>query len=166
MKWVLCVVIICCSTYIGYSITNFQKKKKLIYEDMIMLCNFLENSISFSMDTIQVIINNHISSFKSPIRNAVEQYVNLLEKAREISHNDLNQSLKNNYLDKNENIELCDFFYNLGRLGREEQIKQISAFKSSFDEKNNLHGEKVAKNSGIHTKIGFFVGLLIAILLM
>jgi len=153
--YIVCVVIILCSTYLGWGLSNYYKRRIVLFQNLDDFINFAISNINFFKDSVEIIINQFLNS-----HSLSKEFRDCLVK------NKNNVEFNSILLKKNENNLLNDVFQFLGKNDSENQIvglknysNQISIYLKQAEEDNKKIGS-------ISTKLGFLLGLLIAICLI
>lgn len=153
--YIVCVVIILCSTYLGWGLSNYYKRRIVLFQNLDDFINFAISNINFFKDSVEIIINQFLNS-----HSLSKEFRDCLVKIKN------NVEFNSILLKKNENNLLNDVFQFLGKNDSENQIvglknysNQISIYLKQAEEDNKKIGS-------ISTKLGFLLGLLIAICLI
>ncbi len=148
----LSILIVACSTYIGWGISNYYKKRVIFFKDVNDLLNFLINNINFLKDSINVILLNFVKQQQPSV--ALIEIIN-----------DYISNKKQYYiLLKKEEVYIINNIFN--HLGKSDSENQIAGLKNFTFQINNVIEKCEAdynKIGRISTKLGFLFGITLAI---
>lgn len=162
MKIALIIILICCCTYIGHGFSKYYTSRKVFFEDMILLMDKLKLDIAFSKEKI----GNIISSFEPMSKHQKKLCQNFLGMLQ-------NNKFETDKLFENITILKSDeknvlgiFFKTLGRFDLENQTNQIISFQNQIQQYKDNAQSLCDKYGSIFTKLGFIVGVLLALILL
>ena len=160
MKILIVLGIIFCSGMIGYGLASTYRKKRVFYDELILVINQIKNNISFSNKSTKDIINN--MKLKTEMKEVCNSYVEFIESKKEYSHS-VNSISFLEYEEKNNIINMFDGF---GRYNSETQITDLDNYKAIFDRNLNLAIQKENKNFPLCIKLGIIFGTLLSLLII
>ena len=162
MKYFLIIILIACSTYIGWGFSKYYVNRKNFFKEFVLLLDKLKLDISFSKDKITDIISGYDTKNKQ-IKTLLNNFLIILETGN--FEDDL--LFKNiNILKDDEKNNILLFFKSLGRFDMDNQTKQIEAFKQEFTVFEKNATSKNDKFGSLFVKLGFIVGILISLLVV
>ena len=159
MKLLLCAFLIISFVYLGSSIVRNIKKKKILLEDVVKLCNELVSNINFGQKKIIEIIQPFCE-------NCCSQNV-VLEKVVENLKNNKKVEIENVYgLSEYEVGLLKEFFNGLGDLDSVGESSRINNFKQRFEGILKDYSDKYKQFGPLIIKLSLIFGVLISIVLI
>ena len=162
MKYILIIVLIACCTYIGIGVSKYYSKRRYFFSDLVLFMDKLRLDISFSKEKIGVIIKN----FQEGSRVFEKLKVNFLN-ILENNHFDEKKLFEGiNILKENEKTTLTIFFKSLGRFDSINQTNQIKVFKEEIKKLESNCINQYQKFGSLSIKLGFIVGVLLALILV
>jgi len=165
MKWILSVVIVVCCVYVGIGIASYYKKRENLFVELGVFCNKLKNDINFSYKPILEILNETIPTLKSPLKEILIQYSQMIEVGEFTNFSNL-KNIKSSYLKQNEIDIIVQFLSQIGKSDAINQNAVISSFEGNFNSfKNDCNLEK-KKYSSLYVKLSLLIGLLVCIILI
>ncbi len=153
---VLSILIIACSSYIGWGIQNYYKNRISFYNNLDNFLHYLINNINFYKDCVNKILVNYLSATNDSkyLKNIIIDFMD--------GKNDFDSIV----VKKDEKQLLTNIFNHLGKSDSENQIAGLTNFSTQVQfvlKKCREDYEKVGK---ITTKLGFLFGLALAICLL
>ena len=163
MKIVLCLVILCGSSYIGFSVNKSYRRRVRLYNDLLLFCGSVKSQISYFKLKLYDVIE------KSK-RNGGRDFTYICNTAQE--------SLKNNdfpiikledlsqlyFLGENECAVISEFFSVLGSSDCKNQTEQITGFEKIFGSFSETAKTDLKTKGSLYGKLGIFLGLFVAII--
>lgn len=165
MKWVLLIFIVVCFSYIGYGFSKYYSRRNKFFEDLILFSERLCIDIAFSKDKMLSIVN----ACKLEVSKDLERVLLVYEKYLVGEIEDFTEEMyfeTSNLLNEDEQSSIKLFFKNLGRLDSKNQTKEIENFKTKFELLRKNSDIENRKFGGLFIKLGFILGLTLAILLI
>lgn len=166
MNFILPIIVLTFTTYLGFGFASYYKMRNYIFEDLILFCNVLENNISYNMSLIKEVITNNLSSFKSDFKNILKKYLALIEKQENIEYEKIKKEVTSFYLENDELKSVQNLLFNLGKTSVENEIKLITSFKKIFESYKQEGSLKNKKNYSMSIKLGFLLGLCLVIFIV
>ena len=153
---ILSVLIIACSSYIGWGIQSYYKNRIVFYNNVDNFLHYLIGNINFYKDSINKILSNFLSTTNESkyLKNIIVAFMN--------DKRDFDSIV----VKKEERQLLANIFNHLGKSDSENQIDGLKNFSTQVQfliKKSREDYEKVGKNA---TKLGFLFGLALAICLL
>lgn len=153
---ILSVLIIACSSYIGWGIQSYYKNRIVFYDNVDNFLHYLISNINFYKDSINKILSNFLSTTNESkyLKNIIVAFLN--------GKRDFDSIV----VKKEERQLLANIFNHLGKSDSENQIDGLKNFSTQVQfliKKSREDYEKVGK---IATKLGFLFGLALAICLL
>jgi len=150
---------------IGIYIFHGYRTRKVFFENLLSLCNHLLIEISFSKNTIALIIDKYSPSYSKKFREILTGYANLIRTKSDITHESIEQIMWDR-LKPHERATLVGFFYELGRHGafeEEEKLRNsIEIFKGFLENANTLY----KREASIYLKLFIIMGVASVILML
>lgn len=160
MKIILILVLVCLCSYVGFGFGKYYKKRKVFFQEFVLLLESLNLDISFSREKIHVILTQ--KNFKSSSLNKlIENYVNLLQKEG-FDEKELFENVK--ILKEDEMNLIYNFFKMLGRFNVDLQTKQIQEHKQKILIVSKQCDEEEKKYSPLFLKLGIMFGALLGLI--
>ena len=153
--YIICAIIILCSTYLGWGIGNYYKKRIILFQNFDDFINYACSNINFFKDSVDKIISQFVNS-----HSLSKEFKECLDKNK--FKNDFSILL----FKKNENILLNDVFRYLGKNDSENQIVGLKNYSNQVNLYLKQAKDDYKKIGSISAKLGFLLGLLIAICLI
>lgn len=154
MNYVIGILLLVISIYIGYSIAKKYDKKLNFYYQFNNFNNILKNEMLFSQKTIKkIILENYLENdyFYKKLMN----YFN---------DNLVNVDCK--FLDKEEILFYDTYLSTIGQGDLTAQIGYIEKTANYLAEKYNQSLSEQKKYKSLYTKIGFLIGLMLLIIFL
>jgi len=151
-KIFLGVLIVFFSTVFGRIKADKYRRKMdflLAIEDFAV---YLKREISFSSNTVDGIIGN----FQTENLDALSLLKSWL----------LGTAVYPQFLSLQERQVFKMFFDKIGRSNRENEIDLISSFSTEIKSMKEIENEKCLKKSNVATKLGFFIGAIIFVVVL
>lgn len=161
LKILLLLIIIIGCTYIGYGFSNYYKVRLKFFKDFLNFLEFCKTQITFYHNKIDEIFLGFLEQ-----NQCSKDLKKFLQKIKEqfISNKIINVELF--ILNSNEQKLLANFFNNLGKTNVEKQNELIEFNKFQIKSVLTDCEEKTQKFAPLATRLGFLLGLAIAICLI
>lgn len=156
IKFILVLVIIICFTYIGYSLSNYYKKRVVFFTECVNFCNSISLKINFSKSLLKELVDKQIEICKSDLKNILKEFLTSYSL----------QNIKTYYLSDDEKATVINFINDLGKFDCENQLNQIEKCKKEFDCLLESSTKEKSKYAGLYLKIFFLIGIVISILII
>ena len=143
LKIITCILIICISTYIGYSYSNKYIKINDFYKGFYDFNLLIKNKISFSKETLNTIIKNLDD------KNIFNEIIKTEKTPKFLCEEDIKEF--KNYIEK------------LGKSDSDSQIDILKSYDSILDNKVKEAEKNKDKYKTVFIKIGFLIGLIISV---
>ncbi len=156
IKIILSILIVACSSYIGWGVQKYYKNRITFYENLDNLLHFAMNNICFYKDDINTILTNYIktSNDSKHLKSIIMSVVND----------------KSNFdtvvIKKEEKQLLLNIFNYLGKSDSENQIAGLTNFSKQVQFVLNKCREEYNNLGKISTKLGVLFGIALAICLL
>ena len=156
---ILIIIVFGCS-YIGYGICNYYKSRYVFFKDFVIFLEICEVQIVFYHNKINTIFANFLEN-----NQCSKEFSNFLRKIQMQfkEHNKI--KVDGVLLNVDEQKMIVNFFNNLGKTNSQNQKEIIEFNKTQFKSKAVECENIVKKNAPLATKLGFLLGLAIAICL-
>ncbi len=157
MKYIIGIFIVILTTYGGYVYSLKYSDKKRFFISFLDFNEKLYSEISFSQSTLIQIIDEY--------RDEKEDfYLYLLKYFKENNLNIQNIHLK--YLSKIEVQNFNNYLKTIGSGDKNSQLQFLNSMQKSLNDKVKKITEEEEKYKNLSIKMGFFVGLMIFIILL
>lgn len=152
----LCVLVITCSSYIGWGIQNYYKSRIVFYENIDNFLHYLSNNINFYKDSINAILKEYVetSSDSKHLKNIISSYLKG------------NMNCEAVIIKKEEKQLVKNIFSHLGKSDSENQIAGFANFSTQVQLLAEKCRQDYEKEGKIATKLGILFGLALAICLL
>lgn len=156
IKLLFVLIIVGCFTYIGYSLSNYYRKRVLFFTECVNFCNSISLKINFSKSFLKELIEKQVEISKSEIKDVFKNYLETysLEK------------INIYYLCDDEKNIFINFVNELGKFDCENQLNQIEKCKNEFENILDTSIKEKSKYSSLYLKIFFLIGLVLSILVI
>ncbi len=151
----LCIV---AGTMVGLIFSNRLKKRADFFKSVDLFIDTLVSEVSFRKSSIKKIMSDFINANNSLFNNNLNEYVS----CQDISSLKLSRGVVNE-------IELSDirkFFVSLGRSDTSTQLTELMNYKSKYSQIFKDADEKRKKFGAMYIKLGFFLGIMLGIVLL
>lgn len=153
---ILSIVVIGCSSYVGWGIQNYYKNRINFYENIDNFLHYVINNINFYKDSINKILVDYlqVSNNSKYLKNIITTYANgTLE-------------LDSIMIKKDEKQLLSNIFNHLGKSDSENQIAGLENFSIQIQFVIKKCREDYERIGKIATKLGILFGLALTICLI
>ena len=148
----IALLVVGCSSYLGWGIGNYYKKRVKFFRDVKDMLNYLINNINFYKDSVNYNLEKFINQYK-PNTTLIE-----------IVNDYKDKKIKSYALLKNDEIHLVNnIFEHLGKSDSENQIMGLKNFSFQVDELINKCDEDYNKIGKISNKLGTLLGITLAV---
>lgn len=150
MRLLLGVICLILSLFVGCKLSQKFTFKRKFYSDFKNFNERFISEVSFTQKTISQIINDNNSDFYLYLRNKINS----------------NESLKINYLKKEEYELLTDYISNIGNSDKNTQMLYLNAVKSQIDNCFIKSKDDEKRYKTLYIKMSFLIGLIILVVLL
>lgn len=164
MKWIIIAILFCVCVAIGYIFSTKYKKRVQFYSSLILLAQKLDVEINFSRERLKTLIESIDEKTKKNLFCVDKNFVAYLGSESELDMNKLLE--KCSFLKNDEKEMVFLFFKNLGRSDVTGQTKEIQNFLKRFDDNLTKCAAENKKYGSLCLKLGFIVGLFLAVILI
>ena len=162
MKIVLCLIILCGSSYVGFTVGGAYKRKVRLYEDLLLFCGRVKSQVAYFQSRL-VDILAETDSGGAEFRRLCSETKDAVASGR------------NPLLDASAVSEICGvslsdggtiagFFEALGGSDGKNQQAVISGYENIFSARLTAARAELKTKGGLSGKLGVFVGLFVVIL--
>lgn len=162
MKIVLCLIILCGSSYVGFTVGGAYKRKVRLYEDLLLFCGRVKSQVAYFQSRLVDILADTDSGGAEFRRLCGET-------------KDAVASGRSPLLDAAAVSEICGvslsdggtiagFFEALGGSDGKNQQAVISGYENIFSARLTAARGELKTKGGLSGKLGVFVGLFVVIL--
>ena len=154
MKFAGAAGLITAGTLIGFYLSDNSKNKVLICRELALLCDYLSGDIRFKGTPVPELLDSLLAgdTFRHLSFLSVEG----------IKH----YHMVSSPLTNDENREITEFLYSLGKYDAAAQVNLISQFKEYIKTSEIKYREKHAASSKIYLSLGFLSGAVISLVLI
>ena len=147
------VIFILLCTKIGKNKANKYKFSCSFYESLLSFCNLFKSNLLYKKSSLEDFLNFNYSSVD--FKNLLNYYV-------------INQEILEYpvYLSDEEQLELYNFLFSLGKTDSTSQIESIVAYKIRFTIKLAEKSAEYKKYYNLSSKLGFVIGLAFMIMVV
>ena len=151
--FLLCVGIVCGTSYVGYVLALYYKKRKQFFENFVDFLNHAKTQISF-------IQSRRISIFESFCSNGSD-----FEKiTKDIANG--KEAKKPTYIKQEEWMVVQGFFNDLGKGDVESECQRAEATKQKAESLQKSSEKEFEKKYSLCIKIGVAVGVAVSIIIV
>lgn len=163
MKNILLIIVFICCVFIGISIKNFYKKRKLFYYNLKLFCDNLINEISYNNEKLELILSKSFNLYNKDFTNLINDFYLLITNQinQKTFNNNINKNL--NFLNESEKCFVYNFFNNLGGLTKDEEIQRVCNLKLEIERLKNETFENDKKFSNLYFKLFIILGMVVVI---
>lgn len=163
MSIALAIIIIACTTFIGYCVTSKYRTRYRFYNDILILFKSLRQNLNFKKDKLVQVFETEINNIKNKeLIELVNLYIVYL-KNKEFQ-NRFNSKL--GILTVNENEVIGQIFNSLGHSDILGENKNLDLIDNLIEDSYKNAKEEYFKYNNLYIKLGFFIGCFIVILLI
>lgn len=156
-------MILCGSSYIGFSLNFGYRRKVRFYNDLSLFCGNIKSQICyFQLKLYEVIEKGKLNCGKDflYICNSAQQALKNSDYPI-VKQTDL---MKLCFLNENECAIIAEFFSVLGSSDCKNQTEQINGFEKVFESFSETAKSDAKTKGSLYGKLGVFLGLFIAII--
>ena len=153
---VIAILIVLCTTYIGWGISNYYKQRIKFFKELNDLINYLINNINFYKDSINLVLNKFIMEHKPnpTLTKIINNYLN-------------NSTNFNDMIIKNDEVGvLNNIFLHLGKSDSENQIIELKNYSVQVCDLIKNCERDFDRIGKISLKLGLLFGLALAVCLI
>ena len=154
MRLFLGIVLLVICTYVGYIKSNKYYFRKVFYDDFVRFNSKLKQEVAFKQGTIKNLLDNE--------KNQTDFIIGL----KNIFSNIQNDDKKIYYLDEDELKEYKTYISNIGTGDKSLMIEYLQSVDESMINKQKQCVLEEKKYKALYVKLGFFVGLIMLILVL
>lgn len=146
------IILILSSTGLGLRLSNRVKHRIQICRELVCLCDELMLDLNYKITPVAGLLDEKLTDKKSLDFIDFE-----CVKSRAEPKSDLSDD---------ENRELGDFLYSLGKSDVNSQLKLIKGFRQYIDYSKNQYISQYQKNSKVYISLGLFSGIVLSLVLI
>lgn len=150
MKFYLLIILFTCFVLFAIFIYNFYLFRKKLFNDLIYLCTYLRNSISFKKENINVLIEQSMGNMSFSSRYLIDNRSNSIFKF---------------FIKKEESI-ISNFFESLGKGDVSFELSNIAYYEEIFKNNYVLSSEELKSKGTMWLKLILGLGLIVCIILI
>lgn len=140
-----CFVVLASVVYIFYIL------RKNLFKDLVYICKYLKNNISFNKNNINTLLTNCFKDISKQSRYLIEnnsKQVSILVTGR-----------------NNKNL-LSDFFKSIGKGDVDYELNNLTYYETNFDNNLKISTEELKTKGQMYFKLIIGLGLIVCILLI
>lgn len=160
------VLIICCTTYIGFGLAGYYIKRERLYSGLVKFCEKLKGDIGFLLLPIGDILKGAVEQFGQPLAEIIGVSLGLLREGKPLGEKELYNRWGSKLLSNDEKLLICRFFSMLGRSDEKTQIENIESYCRRFLQAESESQNEKKRYSPMFRKLGFLAGLAICLLIL
>lgn len=164
MKFFLLIVVVLCCILIGILIKNHYKRRYDFYNDLCSFCDDTKVMISYTQDKLEEIISKYMVRCKKDFNKFLKNYQKFLK--NEISKEEFILFKDNNFLKPNEKEDISNFFLELGKMAKEEEVEKLILSKLKFEDRKKILDEENKKYSNMYLKLFVVLGFALFIIFL
>ena len=150
MKFFLLIILFCLFVIIAIGVYLFYLYRSKLFHDLVYICKYLKNNISFNKNDINVLLTN--------------SFDNISQSSRFLLKN--NSSTMYRIIVKNEKSVLNDFFKSLGKGDVSFEVNNINYYLNNFETLETKSKEEMKSKAMTYFKLIIALGLIVCILLI
>lgn len=161
MKILLCVFIVCGSSYIGFAVGGKYKRKVRLYEDLLLFCGKAKSDICYFQSRLYDMLSPENKNYGEEFdrlclyaRNSVMDGKNPIADSRAVSK----------ICGFRDDGVVAEFFSSLGGSDGKNQKTRIEGYESVFTARLAAARGEMKSKGGLCGKLGIFAGLFVVIL--
>ena len=158
MKLILCCILVAVCIYLGIVVASNLKTKKTFWEDLVKFCEFLSANIGFGQKKINEVIMDYEALCSPVCKKVLMDYV--------AHNNPLLQVCLENFLNREEEQILKEFFNALGELDVTNELIKIENYRARFLKKYEQYLDKNNKYAPLTIKLSIIFGIVICIVFL
>ncbi|MBR5439660.1 MAG: hypothetical protein IKV61_05560 [Clostridia bacterium] len=155
LRLIIGVLAIIIFTKIGVNRSKIHEQIYIYYSDLCIFCNYYISELKFSKQQLKTLLNKEYAS--SEFLLTLNSFFS--KKNNEIQYFPL-------FLSEIELNKLNSFFNIIGKGDSESQKGLISSFLEDFTNLKNLKYNELTKYKSFYKKLGFYVGLIMLIMVI
>lgn len=164
MKYLILILIVCLSTFIGIGIGEYFKKREKLFFDIHSFVYSLQLEIDFFEKRLKKIVLEKNDRFGKDFAQILKHFEVFLSSNLDVL-NEKELFVGVWILSKEEKAFILSFFSSLGRSSSKTQLASLEQFKSHFYQTYQVAKTESQKNAPMSVKLAFLIGLAIAIIL-
>ena len=134
------------------------RKREMFFSDLSEFCIMLNAEITFKGEDILVILDK--LSVRKPFSEMLIEYRHALVSGGKVNFKDFN------FLTENEKALIENFFAGLGKYDSGSSYAAVMNMKNTADQTVKTCKDESKKYSSLYTKLGFFLGAAIFIMIL
>ncbi len=162
MKIVLCLIILCGSSYVGFTVGGAYKRKVRLYEDLLLFCCRVKSQVAYFQSRLVDIL--------AETDSGGAEFRRLCGETKDAVASGRNPLLDASVVSEICGVSLSDggtiagFFEALGGSDGKNQQAVISGYENIFSARLTAARGELKTKGGLSGKLGVFVGLFVVIL--
>ena len=122
----------------------------IIFRDMVYICKYLKNNITFNKDTIEELLASIGTKISGVTKTLIHNY----------------DSNKSPYISNEDYLDIVRFIGSLGKGDVSFEINNITYYEKEFEDKKITHKERLNKDGKMYLKLLIGIGLAVCIILV
>ncbi len=151
MKLFLLIMLFACFVVLASVVYIFYILRKNLFKDLVYICKYLKNNISFNKNNINTLLTNCFKDISKQSRYLIEnnsKQVSILVAGR-----------------NNKNL-LSDFFKSIGKGDVDYELNNLTYYETNFDNNLKISTEELKTKGQMYFKLIIGLGLIVCILLI
>ncbi len=166
MEVFIYLLIVCCTTYIGFGIANYYVRREKLYHELVMFGEKLKSDIGFLLLPVGEILKGAARQFTSSLAELIEASAGVLAEGNPLSEAELFERWQTKLLSPEEKLLVCRFFSMLGRSDEKTQLENIENYCQRFRQCESECQSERKRYSPMFRKLGFLAGLAICLFIL
>lgn len=162
MKYVLLILLVCVTTFIGYVFSKKYRTRVNFFQALLYLCQKFDIEINFSRERLKNIFESLDEKNKNNLKGIDKNFISFIDKEVSLEKENLFKGIT--FLKEDEKDLIYTFFKSLGRSDVDSQSKEIKNFQSRFETLVTQTNAENKKYGSLSIKLGVIAGLLIVVI--
>ncbi len=170
IKLILSIAIICCSSLLGFILSNTYIERTKLIKGLLSTLQMLETEIVYGATPIPILLKKVGNKSKKEIGDIFLYTSNLLnekqgENFEKIWNDSVSKKVEGTAFNNDDVEILLSLGKNLGISNCEDQVKHIKLIREEFKRQYEISIIEQNKNAKLYKNLGFLLGLAIVIIL-
>ena len=149
---------------IGAIVYWYGLQRKRFFADLVAFCGHLSIEISFSKLEVAQVIGRYSNTYSGPFRRGLEGFRAMLDARGDITHEAI-MGVMWARLKPEEQSQVAEFLFNLGRHGSGEEIEKLATAKGHFEGALDVANARLRKEAVLYLKLFVIMGIASVIML-
>ena len=164
MGYLVCVLVVCVSAYIGRLIVKRYVDRDNFYAELIQLIEYIKNNIIYKQSKIKDLFNEYMKKDKVFFKSQLDKMKDCV-----LTTDNNSSKLKKtefSFLKSDEISQIERFLRELGTSNSEIEISKINGFISGIKTKKEEVYTARKQNEGLIFKVSIAIGVILSILIV